>query len=388
MRSPARAVIVGAGLAGVRCAETLRAEGFAGQVTIVGDEPVGPYERPALSKELLASRRSPDELQVRPPSFYADHDIALVLGCPVVRIDLAERTAILADGRELAWDALVIATGARARRLPGQRLPPGVHHLRSLADALALREELLPGARLAVVGAGFVGAEVASTALELGVAVTLVDTIGPMERVLGAPVADVLARRFADHGADVRIGSAVAGFRAGPGGRVATTVLDSGEELACDAVLVAIGAEPTTGPLGWETAFGGAVAVDVCGRTAVEGVYACGDVAAVRREGGGVRRVEHWTSAAGQGAAVARAVLGAPAPYSDPPYFWSDQLGLRLQLVGEIDDASSVEIEGTTDSFTARYQAADGETQAVLAANRPHEIAAFRRELAVAPAAA
>jgi 3-phenylpropionate/trans-cinnamate dioxygenase ferredoxin reductase subunit len=209
-----------------------------------------------------------------------------------------------------------------------------------------------------------------------------------MERVLGADVGAILARRFREHGANLHIGRAVMGFRAAPGGRVTATVLDGGRELRCDAVLVAIGAEPSAGLQGVQRMPRGAVAVDTRGRTAVEGVYACGDVAAVALEGGGVRRVEHWTNAAGQGAAVARTILGAGRPYSEPPYFWSDQLGLRLQLVGDTDETSSVAIEGSEDSFTATYQAAGGDIRAVLAANRPQEIGALRRELAVAQSAA
>jgi len=174
--TPRTVVIVGAGLAGSRCAETLRAEGFDGRVVLVGEEPVAPYERPALSKELLAGERASAEL--RAPEFWAEREIELVLGRRVESIDLLGRSA----GPGLDWDALVLATGSRARQLPFP-VPAGVHTLRTVADAAALGAELQPGSRLAVIGAGFVGAEVASTARRLGVEVTLVDMAAvPLER--------------------------------------------------------------------------------------------------------------------------------------------------------------------------------------------------------------
>ncbi|MGZ4387505.1 MAG: NAD(P)/FAD-dependent oxidoreductase [Gaiellaceae bacterium] len=329
-------LIVGAGLAGTRCAETLRNGGFAGPIVLVGEEPVPPYERPALSKEFLAGNR--DDPALRPASHWDDLGIELRLGAAVSRVDLPRRTASLGD-EDLPWDHLVLATGARPRRAGG---------LRTLADARALRERLVPGTRLAVIGGGFVGTEVASTAISLGVDVSLVVAAEtPFERVLGCEIGALLARRYVDHGVDLRLGTR--------------------EIPAHDLLLWAVGVVPARELLP-------DLVVGSCGRTQYERVYACGDVT-----GSG-----HWTAAAGQGAAVAHAILGADRPFVDPPFFWSDQFGLRLQVVGEPTSAARVELEGAEDSFTARYLDAAGQLQGVLLANRAGEVAAARRALALA----
>jgi 3-phenylpropionate/trans-cinnamate dioxygenase ferredoxin reductase component len=369
-------VVIGAGLAGSRCAETLRAEGFDGRVVLVGEEATPPYERPALSKEFLAGTK--DGVELRPRAFWAERDIELVLGRRIESVDLLHRTA----GEGLEWDALVIATGSRARRLPFA-VPEGVHTLRTVADAEALRGDLQPGARLVIVGAGFVGAEVASTARGLDVEVTVLD-LGrvPLERVLGLDVGAMLADRHRSHGIDLRPETGLGRFVEDERGRVTAVELTDGTTLACDAVLVAVGAEPA-GEL--VDADRGGIPTDACGRTAIPGVYACGDVASAWRPSVSRRvRVEHWTAAAGQAAAVARAILGEERPYDDLPYFWSDQFGLRLQHVGHADEWTAAEIEGESDSFTARYVDRDGRPLAALLANRPREVAAFRRELAAA----
>ena len=371
--TPRTVVIVGAGLAGSRCAETLRAEGFDGRVVLVGDEDRAPYERPALSKEYLAGER--DSLELRPAEFWLEKEIELVLGRRVGAIDVERRTL---DG-EVAWDALVVATGARARQLPFP-VPAGVHTLRTHGDAEALGAELGPGRRLAVIGAGFVGAEVASTALKLGVEVMVVDMArAPLERVLGPEVGGVLAARHRAQGVDLRLETGLGRFVAGSGGHVTALELTDGSVVECDAALLAIGAEPAGELLGADRS---GIPTDGCGRTAIAGVYACGDVAnAWRHSAGGNVRVEHWTSAAGQAATVARALLGDAEPYDDLPYFWSDQFGLRLQHVGHAEHWDAVEIEGGPDSFAARYLDREGRLLAALLANRPREIGAVRREL-------
>jgi 3-phenylpropionate/trans-cinnamate dioxygenase ferredoxin reductase subunit len=369
---PRSVVIVGAGLAGSRCAETLRAEGFEGRVRLVGEEPVPPYERPALSKELLAGERAGCEL--RAPGFWVERGIELVLGRRVSEVDVERRVA-----GGLGYDALVLATGARARRLPFP-VPEGVLTLRTLADAHVLAGELRAGVRLAVIGAGFVGAEVASTARKLGVEVTLVDMARvPLERVLGIEVGEVLAERFRAGGVDVRLGAGLGRFLTGSDGRVRGLELTDGSVVACDLALVAVGAEPACDLLGSP---GGGIETDACGRTAIPGVYACGDVASAWRPSVGRRvRVEHWTSAAGQAAAVAHAILGRERPYDDLPYFWSDQFGLRLQHVGHAEEWALVELAGEPDSFVARYLDRAGRPLAALAVNRPREVGGLRREL-------
>jgi len=367
-------LIAGAGLAGTRCAEALRAESFDGRIVLLGEEPVEPYERPALSKELLAGKRRADDLALRPAGFWAEQGIELRLGKRVSAFDPVGRTATTADGAVLSWDALVLAIGARARRLPGSRPLAGVHHLRTLADALALGEELESGRRLAVVGAGFIGGEVASTARALGVNVTLVGGgAAPLERVLGREVGGLLAERYRAHGVTLELGTPVAGLVPGRDGRVRSVRLADGRELRCDVALVAVGAVT------------GEIATDACGRTAVPGVYACGDAASAWRPRLARRlRAEHWTSAAGQAAAVAAAILGRSEPYDDVPYFWSDQFGLRLQHVGHAERWARIELEGDGKSFGVRYLDEDGRLLAALTANRPREIGPLRRELALA----
>jgi 3-phenylpropionate/trans-cinnamate dioxygenase ferredoxin reductase component len=318
---PASVLIAGAGLAGARCAETLRAEGYNGRIKLVGEEPFPPYERPALSKEFLAGERSAEDLLLRPPGFWAEQEIELVLGRRVEPRD----------------DFLVVATGARPRRLP----VPGSHLLRTLADATALRAELRPGRHLAVVGGGFVGAEAASTARRLGLRVTVLEAgPTPFARVLGTEVGDVLARRYRAHGVDLRTNATAVAV----------------EATRCDVVLVAVGVEPAR-------------------ELVRDGVHVCGDAA------GGPG---HWTAAASDGVAAARRVLGLDPLPAQPPFFWSDQFGLRLQLVGDPRTAATVQLDGSEDSFAARYLAADGRLVAALAANRAADVAAFRRELAFA----
>jgi 3-phenylpropionate/trans-cinnamate dioxygenase ferredoxin reductase subunit len=349
-------LIAGAGLAGSRCAETLRARGFAGRVVLVGEEAVPPYERPALSKEFLAGRRRIEELALRPRSFWEDHGIELLLGRRVVAV--RDGVARLADGGELSWDRFVVATGAQARRLPFAA-PPGVHVLRSVEDAMALHHRLRPGARLVVIGGGFVGAEVASTARALGVEVSVLELEdAPFRRLLGREVGDVLARRYRASDVHLRTASRASGFRTGGDGSVAAVRLADGSDLRCDVTLVAVGAEPLRNLLELSP-----------------NIHVCGDAA------GGAG---HWTSAAWSGTEVACRLLGAEPPAPQPPYFWSDQFGLRLQLVGDPRGAFHVELEGGDDDFVALYRDRGGTLLAGLAANRPREVGPLRRELALA----
>ena len=359
MRPPRNVVIVGAGLAGARCAETLRAEGFEGGVVLVGDERHAPYERPALSKEFLAGKRSVEDLALRPESYWADQEIDLFLGNRVVAADPAQKRATLEDGRELAWDALVIATGARARRLPFPT-PSGVHVLRTTDDAIGLRKELGPGKRLCVVGGGFVGAEAASTAIDLGLEVTMLEAgPAPFTRTLGSDIGRLLARRYRCFDVDVRTGVGAAGFRSDSDG-ITSVVLSDGREVECDIALVAVGVEP---------------ALDLIPSDPEPPVYACGDVAGSRG---------HWTATAAEAVDVAGRILGLDPRPRQPAFFWSDQFGLRLQLVGDTSGAERVELEGSDDEFVARYLSAGGELLAALAANQPTAVAGLRRELALA----
>jgi 3-phenylpropionate/trans-cinnamate dioxygenase ferredoxin reductase subunit len=357
-------LIAGAGLAGARCAESLRAFGWSGRILLAGDEPHPPYERPALSKALLAGERS--DVSLRPDDFWAEQEIELRLGRRGGGGDPRLRTALVGD-ELVRWDAFVHATGVAARRLPG---PPGVHHLRSLADAQALAADLTRSSRVVVVGAGFIGGEVASALASRVGSVTVVEpAAAPLERVLGLEVGGLLATRYAEYGVDLRLGIGVEAFDGAD--RVRGVRLSDGTLLPADAVVVGIGTVGET------------IEVDSSGRTALPGVYACGDLASWFRPSLGRRvRVEHWTSAAGQARAVASAITGEPAPYDESPYFWSDQFGLRLQHVGHAETWDSVVLDGADDEFTARYLSADGRLLSALAANRASELRTLRLELA------
>jgi NADPH-dependent 2,4-dienoyl-CoA reductase/sulfur reductase-like enzyme len=358
------AVIAGAGLAGARCAESLRAFGWDGRIVLAGDEPHPPYERPALSKALLAGERT--DVSLRPDSFWAEQEIELLLGRRVVDVDTRLRTAVIGD-ELVGWDAFVHATGVAARHLPG---PLGVHHLRSLDDAHGLAADVTPSSRVVVVGAGFIGGEVASTLAPRVGSVTVVDpAAAPLERVLGREVGGLLAARYAAYGVDLRLGVGVEGFDGGD--RVRAVRLSDGAHLPADVVVVGIGTVGET------------IEVDSCGRTSAPGVYACGDIASWFRPSLGRHvRVEHWTSAAGQARTAAAAITGELTPYDESPYFWSDQFGLRLQHVGHAESWDSVVLDGGEDEFTARYLDADRRLLSALAANRASELRTLRLELA------
>jgi 3-phenylpropionate/trans-cinnamate dioxygenase ferredoxin reductase component len=341
-------VVAGAGLAGTRCAETLRAEGYEGRLTVLGAEPVPPYERPALSKEFLAGMKPVAQLLLRPPAFWAERRIELHVGDPVEGVDLGSRVVVTISGALYAWDALVVATGAQPRRLPFA-VPASVHMLRTLADAIALHEALVPGAHLAIVGGGFVGAEVASTARGLGVEVTLLERgPAPFAGLLGRELGETLAARFRAHGVDLRTGAAVTHFDRG------APVLADGSTVACDAVLVAVGAEPVRLAAG-------------------PGVHVVGDAAG---------RHGHWTDAATGGVNLARGLLGLEPLPAQPPFVWSDQFGIRLQLIGEPARAATIELDGGSADFVARYRARSGALVGAVAANRPEAVGGLRRELA------
>jgi len=375
-------LIAGAGLAGGRVAETLRSAGHAGRILIAGDEHHPPYERPALSKELLAGTKTPDELALRDGGFWADQSVDLRLDTTVTDVDLDARTARVGTAA-VAWRHLVIATGARARRLGFLPDLDGVHHLRSLAEALRLRAELRPEGRLAVIGAGFVGMEVASSARGLGLDVTVIEALdAPFAQALGPEVGLRVAERARDRGITLRLGALVKSL-AGDG-RVTGVQLTDGTVVPCDTVLVAVGAQPNSEILAGriELAADGGVPTDACGRTAAPGVYACGDVASVLRpDADGHTRLEHWTAASGTGRSVGFAIIGEDRPDPAPPYFWSDHLGWRLQMVGHPGREDTVEIADADAGFTAVYRNEGGDMTAGLAVDRPEEIGRFRRAL-------
>ena len=364
-------VIVGGGLAGAQAVETLRAEGYDGRIVLVAAEPELPYERPPLSKGYLAGADTLADAQVHDAGYYADQDIELQLGAAAAGLDTATRRLRLASGEELAYDRLLIATGAEPRRPPidganGEH----VRFLRSVADADALRAAIGDGGRLAIIGGGWIGCEVAATARGLGADVTLIERgAGPLERVLGPRLGGFFADLHRGHGVELLTHAAVAGIDHG-GRRVR---LADERTIDCDAVLVAVGVAPATGlaaAAGLATDDG--IVADALMRTSAPGVFAAGDVASVwhpryRRH----LRVEHWDNAKAQGEAAARSMLDAGEPYARLPYFFSDQYDLGLEYVGRHDSSDQVRFRGSVDDgrFQVFWIAADGTVSAAMHVN-------------------
>ncbi|MGY1644301.1 NAD(P)/FAD-dependent oxidoreductase [Geodermatophilus sp. SYSU D00703] len=383
--------VVGASLAGLSAARALRDQSYDGRIVVIGDEVHAPYDRPPLSKEFLAGTASLDDIALGAPD---DEGLGLEwrLGTTAVGLDPATRSVLLSDGGEVRADGVVLATGARARRLPGHEGLDGVHVLRSLDDAIALRADLAAAQRLVVVGAGFIGAEVASTARTLGLEVTVVEAQPvPLAGPLGADMGAVCAGLHTDHGARLLVGTGVAGLVGT--GRVEAVDLTDGTRLPADVVVVGIGAVPNTEWLADSgVALGNGVLTDARGATNVPGVVAVGDCAAAWSAAAERHvRIEHWTSALEQPATAVATLLGAGEPAPTPvPYFWSDQYGARIQFAGsrrEGDVARVVEGDCADRSFLVVYER-DGQPVAVLGMNQPRLFTRWRRQLRSAVAAA
>jgi 3-phenylpropionate/trans-cinnamate dioxygenase ferredoxin reductase subunit len=360
--------VIGAGLAGAKAAEAARTAGFDGRIVLIGDEPHAPYERPPLSKDILRGAKPPDAARVHPVGFYADHDIDLVTARAVV-LDPAARTVVLDDGERIRFAAAVVATGAAPRRLraPGADLA-GVHSLRTLDDAARLGDAIRAAGRVAVVGAGWIGSEVAASARGMGADVVLIDPApAPLHRVLGDEIAAVFRRLHADNGVELRLGTGVTALRGTS--TVEAVILDDGRIEPADVVVVGVGVVPRTDlaeAAGLEVDDG--IVVDEHLRTDVEGVFAVGDVANAwhpryRRR----LRVEHWANALHQGVTAGRNAAGADDAYDRLPYFFSDQYDLGLEYVGHADPADAVVVRGdlATREFIAFWHRAGTVTAAM-----------------------
>jgi len=341
-------VIVGAGLAGAKAAGELREQGFDGRVVLIGDEPERPYERPPLSKDYLRGESAREKAHVHPGDFYTDREIELLTGTSVSAVDPGSSRVLLEDNRELAYDALLLATGAEPRRLtvPGAELE-GIYYLRTLADSDALRSRLDAGGRVAVVGAGWIGSEVAASARQRGLEVTVIDPLAvPNERIFGERVGAFYRDVHLQHGVSMMLGRGVAAFAGG--NTVAQVRTNDGESVECDFVVVGVGVVPRSGlaqAAGLEVENG--IVVDERLVSSVPNIYAAGDVANAWHPFFERRiRVEHWANALNQGPAAARSILGGEVSYDRIPYFFSDQYDVGMEYSGFADRWDEVVFRG------------------------------------------
>jgi NADPH-dependent 2,4-dienoyl-CoA reductase/sulfur reductase-like enzyme len=383
-------VVVGASLAGLRAAETLRSAGHEGTITVVGAEPHLPYDRPPLSKKLLAGEWEHDRIALRKPDDVGSLGVTWTLGVAASRLDPDRQVVHLTDGTEVAYDGLVIATGSRPRRLPGQPDHPRVVVLRTVDDALALRAQLVDGSsRVVVIGAGFIGLEVAATARSLGNEVLVLEGApAPLVRGLGDEMGRAVTAAHGDHGVEIRCDVSVAAITADDGG--AQVQLGDSTIEAADVVVVGVGVEPVTD---WLAGSGLELRDGVVCRptlaTGIPHVYAAGDVARWHNElFDEEMRVEHWTNAAEQGAVAASNLLAAErgdaeAAYRPVPFFWSDQYDRRIQFLGRsgADDDVRV-VSGSVDDrqFVALY-GRSGRLRGALGLNSPRLVMPYRKLL-------
>ncbi|MGH9050053.1 MAG: NAD(P)/FAD-dependent oxidoreductase [Acidimicrobiia bacterium] len=376
-------VVVGASLAGLRAAEALRHQGFDGRITMVGAEHHLPYDRPPLSKELLAGKWEPDQLGLRRQP-YDELALDWRLGRRAVHLELADRAVELDDGERLHFDGAVLATGSTPRQLPGTPPLAGIFTLRTLDDSLAIRAELDGGPRVVVVGAGFIGSEVASTCRERGLDVTVLEALPvPLVRGLGPVLGGVLGDLHRDHGVRLRCNAVVEGFDGD--GRVERVRLADGTAIDADVVVVGVGVFPETRWL----EDSGLILDDgvVCDQTcrAAPGVVAAGDVTRWPNAlfGGSPMRLEHWTNATEQGVHAAHALLAGEAaePFAPVPFVWSDQYGTKIQTVGDVGADDDIEI-GHGSLEERRFVALFGRGSRLVGAlgfSRPRQVMQYRR---------
>lgn len=417
-------LVIGAGAAGLATVEALRRAGYREQITLLGAEAHLPYDRPPLSKQILTGAWRAEQTMLRPPRMLGELDLEVVLGATALALDVGRRTVRTSAGTWQA-DHIVIATGACPRALPGVATPAGVHLLRTLDDALALRDATRHAARVAVVGEGVLGAEIAATTAQLAATapqpssstsqpasratrtvagtvefvsaaaeservVTMIGPLrAPMVTQLGDFVADRLAELHRRHGIQLRLGAGVRGFTE-QAGRVTGVTLATDEVVPADLVVVAIGAVPATGWLDGSglTVDNGIVCDSAC--RAAENIYAVGDVARWRHpDTGRTVRLENRTNATEQASVVAAGILGASSVYRPIPYFWTDQLGVKIQVFGTVtaeDEATVVEGDPADNRFVVRYESA-GVVTAVLGWNMPKQARQHRQRLVEAAAA-
>lgn len=376
-----RVVIVGAGLSGLRTAEELRRAGFDGEVVLAGSESHLPYDRPPLSKDVI--RGEVDDTTLRPVEFFADNAIELKLGSPAVAVDTDTRSVSFADGTSVTYDELIIATGLTPRRIPGLPELTGVHVLRSIDQALALRGDLAPGKRALIVGAGFIGCELAASMKSRGLEVVLLEPQpSPLASVLGATVGDLIGRLHRAEGVEVRVGTGLASLIGD--GAVRSATLSDGSEIAVDVVAIGVGSEPVIGWLeGSGIAVENGVICDGAGRTGTDHVWAVGDVAAWL-SGGRHGRVEHWSNAGEQAKTLAGALTGTgdPDAPAQVPYFWSDQYDVKIQALGTLAPNDVVHLVKDDGRKFVAYYERNGVLTAVVGAGSAGAVMKMRAKIA------
>ena len=376
-------VVVGGGQAAAQTVQTLRQHNYSGAITLLADEPHAPYQRPPLSKKYLAGELPRERLALRPATFYTEKNVTLELGCRVAELELAARRVRLVDGRQLDYDRLLLTTGSRPRRLdvPGVALR-GVHYLRTIADVDGIVAELTAGVRVVLIGAGFIGLEAAAVLRQRGFDVTVLEAF---DRVLGRAIGPEVAQFYADchraAGVDLQCGASVRAFAGDE--RVAAIETADGRRFPCDVAIIGIGVVPNVelaAAAGLSCDNG--IVVDELAQTADAHVLAAGDC--TNHSVGGRRvRLESVPNAVHQARVAAGTLLGTPTPYSEVPWFWSDQYDLKLQIVGLSHGYDQVVLRGdpATRSFAAFYLKG-GELLAVDAINSPREFAHAKKLVA------
>lgn len=378
-------VVVGGGQAAAQAVQSSRQLGFEGAITLIGDEPCLPYQRPPLSKKYLAGEMPRERLQLKPEKFYASREVELLLGVSAEELDCSTRTLRLGDGRRMTYDRLILATGSRARRLDadGSALA-GIHYIRTVRDIDALAPGFVAGRRLVVVGAGYIGLEAAAVAIKQGLEVTVLEAQSRILSRVVCPETAAFFERYHER-AGVAIRCSVAVRRFGGQTRVDSVETSTGQAFACDLVIVGVGAAPNIGlaeAAGLECDNG--IAVDACAMTADPRVAAAGDCTSQPHPFVGRRvRLESVHNAVEQGKAAAESLLASPRPFSDIPWFWSDQYDLKLQIAGYGANYDETVVRGDTRNpgFSVFYLAA-GRPVAVDAVNNPRDFMVGKKLLA------
>lgn len=377
-----RIVVVGGSVAAVNAVDGLRHAGHEGEITFVSAEHLLPYDRPSLSKEALREGHEHHTLLIKEPGWYDENAVDVSIGAAAVGLDAAGKTVFLEGCREVSYDGLIITTGSQTRPLQLLDGVPDVYEVRSLSDSLTLHEQLQPGRHLVVIGAGFIGLEVAATARDMGLDVSVVEIAPvPLTRVLGSELGHWFRDHHVSHGVDLYCGSRIDRVEVAPGGN--KVHLDDGTVLAADLIVAGVGVQPETGWLegsGVELANG--VVCDEALRTTAPDVVAAGDIARWPNQlFGETMRVEQWLNAVEQGTHAASTLLGENEPFAPVPYFWSDQFGAKVKFAGHIDGGDHVKITKADEKSLVALFGRDDRLRGALCINAPRQLALSKRAI-------